>query len=82
MTAPPPVPKPTSVTRHGPRPRFPRPSTRHSRPFLDAGAGPLVRPYLTAYEQQERRTALELALDGIDIGPRIIHGVAIGGGIA
>lgn len=44
----------------------------------------LVRPYLTAHEQRRedrqqraRRVALRLALHGIDVGPRIIHGVAV-----
>ncbi|MFI2509517.1 hypothetical protein [Streptomyces sp. NPDC018972] len=45
-------------------------------------AGPLVRPYLLAHERQqqqlERRAALVLALEGIDIGPWIIHGHRIG----
>lgn len=45
-------------------------------------AGPLVRPYLLAHErrqrQEERRAALVLALDGIDIGPWVIHGHRIG----
>ncbi|MFE7810524.1 hypothetical protein ACFU5P_00730 [Streptomyces sp. NPDC057433] len=45
-------------------------------------AGPLVRPYLLAHErrqrQQARRTALVLALDGIDIGPGVIHGHRVG----
>lgn len=44
--------------------------------------GPLVRPYLLAHERQqrqvERRAALVLALEGIDIGPWIIHGHRIG----
>ncbi|MEV7016656.1 hypothetical protein [Streptomyces sp. NPDC093991] len=44
--------------------------------------GPLVRPYLLAHErrqrQAERRAALVLALDGIDIGPWVIHGHRIG----
>ncbi|MFE1749136.1 hypothetical protein [Streptomyces anandii] len=44
--------------------------------------GPLVRPYLLAHEreqqQTERRAALVLALEGIDIGPWIIHGHRIG----
>ncbi|MFJ8675531.1 hypothetical protein [Streptomyces sp. NPDC093589] len=47
-----------------------------TEPFDDAG--PLVRPYLLAYEQQERRTALALALDGIDVGPWVIHGHTVG----
>ncbi|WP_406351745.1 hypothetical protein [Streptomyces sp. NBC_00658] len=45
---------------------------------------PLVRPYLTAHEQREaakqqraRRRALWLAVHGIDIGPRRIHGVEV-----
>ncbi|MEU3143612.1 MULTISPECIES: hypothetical protein [unclassified Streptomyces] len=45
-------------------------------------AGPRVRPYLLAHErrqrQQVRRTALVLALDGIDIGPWVIHGHRVG----
>ncbi|MGW7521416.1 hypothetical protein ACWGJ2_38195 [Streptomyces sp. NPDC054796] len=44
----------------------------------------LVRPYYVAYEtaqaQRERRTALALALDGVDVGPWLIHGVPVGGG--
>ncbi|MEV5046422.1 hypothetical protein AB0N20_17715 [Streptomyces griseoincarnatus] len=44
--------------------------------------GPLVRPYLLAHErrqrQAERRTALVLALDGIDVGPWVIHGHRVG----
>ncbi|OEU96344.1 hypothetical protein [Streptomyces oceani] len=40
--------------------------------------GPLVRPYLLAWERQERRTALELALDGVDTGPWVIHGHRVG----
>jgi hypothetical protein len=46
------------------------------------GTGPLVRPYLLAHErrqrQTERRAALVLALEGIDIGPWVIHGHRIG----
>lgn len=44
----------------------------------------LVRPYLVAHEQQRevqlrrrRRRALWLAVHGIDIGPRLIHGVVV-----
>lgn len=47
-------------------------------PVIDADSQPLVRPYLVAYEQQQRRRALELALDGIDVGPCVIHGVPVG----
>jgi hypothetical protein len=45
---------------------------------VDDAAGPLVRPYLLAHEQQERRTALAFAFDGIDAGPTIIHGHRLG----
>lgn len=61
------------------------PATSRSRtaplddaPAIDRAAGPLVRPYLVAYEQEERRTALTLALDGVDVGPWIIHGHPVG----
>ncbi|CAL9469798.1 hypothetical protein SUDANB6_02813 [Streptomyces sp. enrichment culture] len=44
--------------------------------------GPLVRPYLLAHErrqrQLERRAALVLAVEGIDVGPWVIHGHYIG----
>lgn len=63
----------------GPLPRTRSPYGLPLQP-LDAGRSPLVRPYVTAHEQQERRTALALALDGVDVGPYIIHGVALGGG--
>ncbi|QFQ99136.1 hypothetical protein F9278_26695 [Streptomyces phaeolivaceus] len=52
-----------------------------SHPLLD-DTSPLVRPYLIVHEQhqrqQERRAALVLALDGIDVGPWVIHGHHIG----
>jgi len=44
----------------------------------------MVRPYLVAHEQHEearrqraRRRALWLAVHGVDIGPRLIHGVEV-----
>ncbi|MFE0175185.1 hypothetical protein ACFWZ2_22975 [Streptomyces sp. NPDC059002] len=44
----------------------------------------LVRPYLVAFErcreerqQRARRRALWLALHGVDVGPRWIHGVEV-----
>lgn len=44
----------------------------------------MVRPYLAAHEQREearrqqaRRRALRLAVHGVDIGPRVIHGVEV-----
>ncbi|HCA85377.1 MAG TPA: hypothetical protein DEQ61_07715 [Streptomyces sp.] len=56
-------------------------TARQDRPTVDA-AGPLVRPYLLAHEQEERqrerRNALALALYGLDVGPWAIHGHTIG----
>jgi hypothetical protein len=37
-----------------------------------------IRPYLVAHEQRMRRRALVLALDGIDVGPWVIHGHRVG----
>ncbi|WP_433451572.1 hypothetical protein ACQPXS_25480 [Streptomyces sp. CA-142005] len=54
--------------------------TQLATPLHDTG--PLVRPYLLAHERQqqqtERRAALVLALEGIDVGPWVIHGHRIG----
>ncbi|MEU0085625.1 hypothetical protein [Streptomyces sp. NPDC006274] len=45
---------------------------------LDGNASALVRPYLTAHEQGERRAALLLATLGIDApGPYWIHGAEV-----
>ncbi|MGW7506774.1 hypothetical protein ACWGJ0_03395 [Streptomyces massasporeus] len=41
-----------------------------------------IRPYLVAHEQRQRRLALVLALDGIDVGPMVIHGHHIGRPVA
>ncbi|GAA0924523.1 hypothetical protein [Streptomyces thermoalcalitolerans] len=63
-------------------PARPRTRTRSetSAPLQDTG--PLVRPYLLAHErwqrQEERRAALVLALEGIDVGPWVIHGHRVG----
>jgi hypothetical protein len=39
----------------------------------------MVRPYLAAYEQRQRRRALVLATMGIDApGPYVIHGMEVG----
>jgi len=56
---------------------------RHRSPYgglerLEGERHALVRPYLVAFEQEQRRTALELALDGVDAGPDVIHGVRVG----
>lgn len=44
----------------------------------------IVRPYLVAHERREearrqraRRRALWLAVHGVDVGPRLIHGVEV-----
>ncbi|MGW3392518.1 hypothetical protein [Streptomyces hydrogenans] len=57
---------------------------RPPEPILRGEDSPLVRPYLLAHEQRERarrqrarRRALWLAVHGIDIGPRLIHGVEV-----
>ena len=41
-----------------------------------------IRPYLLAHEQRTHRRALLLALDGIDVGPQVIHGHRIGTRVA
>ncbi|MFF3334729.1 hypothetical protein ACFYWX_35205 [Streptomyces sp. NPDC002888] len=53
-------------------------------PLLRAEDNAMVRPYLVAHERQEearrqraRRRALWFAVHGIDIGPRVIHGVEV-----
>ncbi|MBT2491780.1 hypothetical protein J7E96_25275 [Streptomyces sp. ISL-96] len=45
--------------------------------FAGGRATAMVRPYLLAAEQRQRRRALWLAMYGIDVGPRRIHGVAV-----
>jgi hypothetical protein len=65
----------------------PRLRSRRSRaalwgPPIEGDASPLVRPYLAAYERQERRTALEVALDGIHVGPWHIHGPRVATAVA
>lgn len=64
----------SSVTR---RPRV-------TVPLLRGEDSRLVRPYLVAHEQREearrqraRRRELWFAVHGIDIGPRLIHGVEV-----
>lgn len=56
----------------------------HDAPLADNG--PLVRPYLLAHEEEEtrreRRAALVLALEGIDVGPWVIHGHRVGTPVA
>ncbi|MGX4691250.1 hypothetical protein [Streptomyces sp. JNUCC 63] len=63
-------------------PAKPRARTGTGTPTLLHDTGPLVRPYLLAHErwqrQTERRAALVLALEGIDVGPWVIHGHRVG----
>ncbi|WP_399885254.1 hypothetical protein ACGH7X_14155 [Streptomyces sp. BBFR51] len=53
-------------------------------PALRGEDNALVRPYLLAHERREearrqrvRRRALWFAVHGIDLGPRVIHGVEV-----
>ncbi|MBB5934979.1 hypothetical protein [Streptomyces zagrosensis] len=55
--------------------------------MLPGEVSPLVRPYLLTREERERRAetrrhrasrrALWLAVHGVDVGPRFIHGVEV-----
>ncbi|MFB7994261.1 hypothetical protein ACFC4G_15765 [Streptomyces sp. NPDC056002] len=72
----PPSPAPAALTP----PRRPSP---HTAPLRGEDSR-LVRPYLLAHEQREqakrrgvRRRTLWLAVHGVDIGPRRIHGVEV-----
>ncbi|MER7197809.1 hypothetical protein [Streptomyces sp. CB01635] len=74
----PPDPAPAPAPHTPPR----RPSP-HTAPLRGEDSR-LVRPYLLAHEQREqakrqrgRRRALWLAVHGVDIGPRRIHGVEV-----
>lgn len=62
------------------------PRPRHAPDLVLRGEdNPLVRPYLVAHERRElarlrrvrRRRELWCAVHGIDIGPRLIHGVEV-----
>ncbi|ATL28254.1 hypothetical protein [Streptomyces formicae] len=48
---------------------------------VDVSGAPLARPYYRAAErrllQAERRLALALALEGVDYGPAVIHGMTL-----
>jgi hypothetical protein len=62
-----------------------RPSGAQRRPrpvaaLWDANTLSLVRPYVIVNErsqQEQRRRDLLLATLGIDVGPRVIHGVEV-----
>ncbi|AKH83184.1 hypothetical protein AA958_14150 [Streptomyces sp. CNQ-509] len=65
-----------------PAPAAPPPD-RHA-PDRHAPATPRVRPYVLAHErraearrQRARRLELWLAVHGVDVGPRLIHGVEV-----
>lgn len=61
-----------------------RPTTRPAEPASRGEDIGHVRPYLVAHERQQearrqraRRRTLWLALHGVDIDPRVIHGVRV-----
>ncbi|WP_399925547.1 hypothetical protein [Streptomyces kanamyceticus] len=60
-----------------------RPPRNPHESILCGAANALVRPYLLAHERDEarrqrvRRRALWLAVHGIDVGPRRIHGIEV-----
>lgn len=74
-----------SAERSSATPPVDTPTVRLPRvPVLRGEDIGLVRPYLVAHErhqeerqQRARRRALWLAVHGVDIGPRHIHGVAV-----
>ncbi|WP_306334378.1 hypothetical protein [Streptomyces sp. KL118A] len=78
---------PDPVTRPRPEtddPRLPRsPYAREAAEgrTIDVSEVPLARPYYRAAElrllQAERRLALALALEGVDYGPAVIHGLPV-----
>ncbi|MDT0612869.1 hypothetical protein [Streptomyces lancefieldiae] len=57
---------------------------RTGMPALRGEDNALVRPYLLAHERREearrqrvRRRALRVAVHGVDLGPRVLHGVEV-----
>lgn len=80
------VPEPARVSPPTARSAMPRHRSPYAEQALDHRPftvnGPLARPYLLAHERERRaqaarRIALELALDGVDVGPAVIHGVRV-----
>ncbi|WP_134654759.1 hypothetical protein [Streptomyces sp. H23] len=77
---PPVLPRPSSAYEHAPQPSWPAPTVRcWNEPIGGAGTR-LVRPYLTAYERDEkariqrlRRDILWCATYGVDLDSRDIH---------
>ncbi|MCX4666767.1 hypothetical protein OG453_08795 [Streptomyces sp. NBC_01381] len=72
-------PNPRPSPRNLPRSPYAREVTE-GQP-IDVSGTPLTRPYYRAAEhrllQAERRLALALALEGVDYGPAVIHGIAL-----
>ncbi|OEU94813.1 hypothetical protein [Streptomyces oceani] len=78
---------PRQTRAHAPTPprrSLPAHRSWHHEPVVRGEDTALVRPYLVAHErreeaqrQEERRLALWLAVHGVDIGPRFIHGVEV-----
>lgn len=71
--------RPPSVSKHV-QPSTPAPATRWWNEPIDGTSTPLVRPYLTAYERDEkariqrlRRDILWCATYGVDLDTRDIH---------
>ncbi|MFH8490552.1 hypothetical protein [Streptomyces longisporoflavus] len=53
---------------------------RDAHDVLDGEDNAIVRPYLVADElrlRRQRRRALWLAVHGVDVGPRVIHGMEV-----
>ena len=87
---PPPTGRPLPLVQHPPQTEREPDLTPASapEPHFRGEDSPLVRPYLLAHErrqalaqaqtevrrQRSRRRALWLAVHGVDIGPRVIHG--------
>ncbi|MET8688260.1 hypothetical protein ABZV77_29035 [Streptomyces sp. NPDC004732] len=74
--------RPPRPEADGPRlPRSPYAREAAEGRTVDVSEVPLTRPYYRTAElrllQAERRLALALALEGVDCGPGVIHGVAL-----
>jgi hypothetical protein len=72
------------LVQHPPEPETDLNPAPAPEPHFRGEDSPLVRPYLLAHERRQtqaearrqrgRRRALWLAVHGVDIGPRVIHG--------
>ncbi|AQS72191.1 hypothetical protein [Streptomyces pactum] len=76
--------RPPATTAATPPPIADATAHRVGMPALRGEDNALVRPYLLAHErrdearrQRARRRALWFAVHGIDLGPRVIHGVEV-----